>query len=106
MVTKKVCIAFADPRIKVEDHLNPDICDAIARASHNLYCRYKIKLQMPSITKDKYLRIELEIPDERVENFNIGRHLRGLSIHLLKSRPEYYKQYLVGKRLLYYWEIE
>ena len=104
MITKKVMIEFANPRIKVKDHLS-DINKAIDHAKFNLYCRHHIRLNLLTISQIDKVVIEMEIPEEAIENFSIGNHLRGISKYLLKEYGNYYKNFTMGKRLFYYIEL-
>lgn len=49
--------------------------------------------------------VEIKIPEEIVETFSIGPHLKGVATYLLKNCNGRYYQYLVGKRLLMYTEV-
>lgn len=49
--------------------------------------------------------VEIKIPEDRVETFAIGPHLKGVANYLLKSCNGRYDQYVVGKRLLVYTEV-
>ena len=95
-------IEFANPRIRAIDHL-ADIIKAAKHASANLYCRYRILLDVPWATEDGKVVVEMEVPDIFAKN--IGNRLRGISIYLLKNRGEYYDQFRIGKRLLFYIDI-
>ena len=55
-------------------------------------------------SEDKVV-VEIKIPEEIVNTFSIGPHLKGVANYLLKSCNGRYNQYLVGKRLLVYTEI-
>ena len=100
MVTKRVQIEFADPRIKAVDYIQ-DIRKAAANAGLNLYSRHNVQLQIPKLEGDRVV-LELKIPDELSETFAIGNHLRGLSNFLLSNWKERYQPYLFGKRLIYF----
>lgn len=50
-------------------------------------------------------QIEIKIPEEIVDTFSVGNHLRGISTYLLKKCDGRYDKHLVGKRLLNYTEI-
>ena len=103
LVTKKVRIEFADTRIQAIDAI-ADIREAVDHASLNLYSRYGIQLQYPMPTNGK-VYLEIRVPVEMASNFSYGKRLRGLSLYLLKQHGEKYKQYLVGNRLLSYYDI-
>lgn len=49
--------------------------------------------------------VEIKIPEEIVETFSIGPHLKGVANYLLKNCNGRYDQYVVGKRLLVYTEV-
>ena len=49
--------------------------------------------------------VEIKIPEDIVETFAIGPHLKGVANYLLKSCNGRYDQYVVGKRLLVYTEV-
>ena len=97
---KNVYISFASPSISVKDHVE-DFREAVKWASHNLALRHKIELIDHGVENDFMYKIELIVP-ETFENFNAGRHLRGISRWLIIKRPEYYTSYKVGIRLLNY----
>lgn len=103
MVTKKIQIEFADPRIKAIDHIK-DIRDAADNAGLNLYARYDVQLQYPMPERGRVV-VEIRIPENIVDTFQVGRHLRGISDYLLGRCGKKYQQYLVGKRLLNYIEL-
>lgn len=105
MVTKYVHIEFANPKIRAAWHLLPDISEAVEHASHNLYLRHKVKVKMPLIVHDSKVIIKMEIPENIAEKFNAGNHLRGVSQYLLKLRPDYYKKFTIGNRLLFYVDV-
>ena len=54
--------------------------------------------------EDKVI-VEIKIPEEIVDTFAIGPHLKGVATYLLKQYTGRYNQYLVGKRLLVYTEV-
>ena len=49
--------------------------------------------------------VEIKIPDEIVDSFAVGNHLRGISNYLLSRCGDRYQKFLVGKRLLNYIEV-
>ena len=57
------------------------------------------------LVDDNKVVVELKIPEEIVDTFSVGNHLRGISTYLLKRCGGRYDKYLVGKRLLNYIEI-
>ena len=102
MITKTVLIEFANPKIRAVDHIS-DIREAVFYAQGNLLHRHHITLNMP-IVIDGFVFVELYLPENIDENFSIGRHLRGISGYLLSKYGDFYKDYLVGARLLNYIE--
>ena len=104
MVTKKIQLEFADPGVKAIDHIQ-DIRKAAENAGLNLYSRYDVQLQYPMPTADDRVVVEIRIPDEIVDTFAVGNHLRGISNYLLGRCGDRYQKYLVGKRLLNYVEV-
>ena len=54
---------------------------------------------------DDKVVVEVKIPEEIVDTFAIGPHLKGVATYLLKQCNGRYDNYLVGKRLLSYTEI-
>lgn len=104
LITKKILIEFADPSIRAIDHIQ-DIRKAAEYAGLNLYSRYDVQLQYPMPTTDDKVVVEIMIPEEIVETFAVGNHLRGISSFLLKQCGNRYQKFLVGKRLLNYIEV-
>lgn len=103
LITKKIQIDFADPRIDAIDVIQ-DIRKAAEKAGLNLFSRYEVRLQYPMPINGKVV-VEIGIPSIIAEDFAIGNHLRGISSYLLKECGGKYDKYLVGKRLLNYTEI-
>ena len=104
LVTKRIQIEFADPAIRAIDHIQ-DIRKAAENAGLNLYSRYNVQLQYPMPDGDRVV-VEIKIPEEIADTFAIGNHLRGLSNYLLSKWNDRYHQYLIGKRLLNYNELD
>lgn len=104
LVTKRIQIEFADPAIKAIDHIQ-DIRKAAENAGLNLYSRYDVQLQYPMPDGDRVV-VEIKIPEEIAGTFAIGNHLRGISNYLLSKWNDRYHQYLIGKRLLNYNELD
>lgn len=100
--TKRIILSFANPKIRACDHLN-DLTEAIESAFCNLKSRFKITLKGPIIIQDTLVAVDVTFPEGT--KFNVGRRLRGISVYLLKNKPEIYKQYQIGTRLLTYIEI-
>lgn len=104
-VTKKIQIEFANPNIRAIDYIQ-DIRRAAEYAGLNLFSRYDVQLQYPMPTEDDRVVVEIRIPDGIADSFAIGNHLRGISSYLLSRYGERYQNYLVGKRLLNYIEVQ
>lgn len=104
MVTKKIQLEFADPCIRAINYIQ-DIRKAAENAGLNLYSRYDVQLQYPMPTADDKVVVEIKIPDEIVDTFAVGNHLRGISNYLLSRCGDRYQKFLVGKRLLNYVEV-
>ncbi len=107
MVTKRIQLEFADTTVKAIDHIQ-DIRKAAESAGLNLLSRYDVQLQYPKPTADDKVVVEIYIPEEIVDTFAVGNHLRGISSYLLDERKygDRYKKYCVGKRLLNYIELD
>lgn len=82
-----------------------DIREGVRSASLNLYSRYVVQIQTPMVYGDDKVVVEVKIPEEIVDTFAIGPHLKGVATYLLKQCNGRYDNYLVGKRLLSYTEI-
>lgn len=104
LVTKRIQIEFADPAIRAIDHIQ-DIRKAAENAGLNLFSRYNVQLQYPMPDGDRVV-VEIKIPEEIADTFAIGNHLRGISNYLLSKWNDRYHQYLIGKRLLNYNELD
>lgn len=104
LVTKSIQIEFADPSIKAVNAIH-DIREGVRSASLNLYSRYDVQIQTPMLYGEDKVVVEIKIPEEIVETFSIGPHLKGVANYLLKSCNGRYDQYVVGKRLLVYTEV-
>lgn len=104
LVSKKVQIEFANPKMRAVDAIY-DIRKAAEYAGLNLYSRYRVQLQMPMVYDDDKVVVEIKIPEEIVGTFAVGNHLRGIALYLLKDCNGRYDQYVIGKRLLNYSEI-
>ncbi|MEY8258633.1 hypothetical protein AAK706_13040 [Erysipelotrichaceae bacterium 66-17] len=106
LISKYIQIEFADSSMKACNALH-DIREGVKSASLNLYARYDVQIQTPMLygkDKDKVV-VEIKIPNEIVDIFSIGPHLKGIANYLLKHCNGQYNQYLVGKRLLVYTEV-
>mgnify|MGYP004486373005 CR=1 FL=1 len=86
LVSKYIQIEFANSSIKAIDAVH-DIRKGVEAAALNLYSRYDVQIR---------------IPEDIVDNFSIGPHLKGVANYLLKSCNNKYDEYVVGKRLLVY----
>ena len=104
LVSKNIQIEFADSSIKAADAIY-DVREGVNSASLNLYSRYGVQIQTPMIYGEDKVVVEIKIPEEIVNTFSIGPHLKGVANYLLKSCNGRYDQYVVGKRLLIYTEI-
>lgn len=92
-----VKISAADGKMVNKRHLQM----AADFIQHNLAGRHHIQLSLVEAT-DFYVILGVV---GNVEG-NIGNRLRGMSIYLLKNFPDEYKDRMVGKRLLNYFEME
>ena len=104
LVSKLVQIEFANPKMKAINAIQ-DIRKGVQAASLNLYARHDVQLQWPMPFGDDKVVLEVKIPEDRVESFSLGNHLRGISAYLLKYCDGKYDEYVVGKRLLNYVEL-
>lgn len=105
LISKKVQIEFANPQMRAIDAIQ-DIRDAAKYAGLNLFSRYDVRLQMPMAYENDKVVVEILIPQDQEKTFNnIGNHLRGIALYLLKNCNGKYDQYIMGKRLLVYKEI-
>ena len=91
-------IEFASPKILAKDRLN-DISEAVSHSNRNLYYKHNVFISSPFVKNDKVF-VNLNIPTALSESFNVGNHLRGISLYLLREKD--YKQYRVGTRLLFF----
>lgn len=104
LVSKNIQVEFADSSMRAVDAIH-DIREGVRSASLNLYSRYDVQIQTPMLYGEDKVVVEIKIPEEIVNTFSIGPHLKGVANYLLKSCNGRYNQYLVGKRLLVYTEI-
>ena len=104
LISKNIQIEFADSTIKAIDAIY-DIREGVRSASLNLYSRYGVQIQTPMVYGDDRVVVDVKIPEEIVNTFAIGPHLKGVATYLLKQCNGRYDNYLVGKRLLSYTEI-
>lgn len=104
LVSKNIQIEFADSSMKAIDAIH-DIREGVRSASLNLYSRHDVQIQTPMLYGEDKVVVEIKIPEEIVETFTIGPHLKGVASYLLKNCNGRYDQYVVGKRLLVYTEV-
>lgn len=104
LISKNIQIEFAHSSMKAIDAIH-DIREGVRSASLNLYSRYNVQIQIPMLYGEDKVVVEIKIPEEIVEIFSIGPHLKGIANYLLKNCNGRYDQYLVGKRLLVYTEV-
>ena len=101
---KTVQIEFADPRLQAIDCFH-DLQRAADSANLNLISRFGVKLE-PLRPVNGRVFVDIQIPDHIADGFAIGRHLRGVSRWLLAYYPSRYTDFLVGKRLLGFKEVD
>ena len=99
---KKVTIAFADRRLDPKDH-QKDIQNAILNAKLNLMCRHKIVIEDFTFEPNGLISLMIEVPDSK-DFSNAGSRLKGISKYLMNYCKFPYKNYLVGTRLLLYFD--
>lgn len=104
LISKNIQIEFADSNIKAIDAIH-DIRKGVRSASLNLYSRYDVQIQTPMLYGEDKVVVEIKIPEEIVEIFSIGPHLKGIANYLLKNCNGRYDNYVVGKRLFVYTEV-
>lgn len=100
---KHIEIYFADPLVSMSEHKS-DVKTALKHASHNLYSKYKIDMTIPTQRMDTKAIVILD--GDMDADFNVGRHLKGVSTYLLKHCKYPYKQHRIGTRLLYYCDVQ
>lgn len=101
LITKTVQVEFANPAFKAVECI-ADIRKAAENASLHLFSQYDVRLEMPRVINDYQVVMDVRIPDNIVENFQIGNHLRGIAAYLIKYCDGKYDNAAVGKRLLSY----
>ncbi|MFR8352035.1 MAG: hypothetical protein ACLVB1_04470 [Blautia obeum] len=101
LISKNVQIEFADSSMKAIDAIY-DIREGVKSASLNLYSRYDVQIQMPMLYGEDKVVVEIKIPEEIIETFSIGPHLKGIANYLLKNCNGRYDKYLVGRRFCVY----
>lgn len=95
---KTVIIFFRDPKVLMAEHLDK-INEAVDHAEHNLYARHNVKINGRGLYGNGYA-IDLDISSD--SDFNIGQHLRGLSLYLLKKYSSIYSPMKYGTSLFTY----
>lgn len=104
LISKSIQIEFANSTIKAIDAIH-DIREGVRSASLNLYARYGVQIQTPMVYGEDKVVVEIKIPEEIIDTFAVGPHLKGIATYLLKQCNGRYDNYFVGKRLLSYTEI-
>lgn len=104
MGRKKVMITFADRRLDPKDHIE-DIQKAIESASLNLRYRHKIIIEEFNLEGNGFISLVVKVPDNKKIK-SLGIRLKGISRYLIHECEFPYKDYLVGDRLLSYFEWE
>lgn len=104
LISKNIQIEFADSSMKAIDAIH-DIREGVKSASLNLFSRYDVQIQTPMLYGADKVVVEIKIPEEIVDTFSIGPHLKGVANYLLKYCNGRYDKYVVGKRLLVYTEV-
>lgn len=100
---KKIQIDLASKKSTAYENFK-EIQKAIYNASLGLYSKFGVQI-LNVLPIDGKVVMEIRIPDDIVENFGIGNHMRGVSAYLLKNYSEKFSHLVVGKRLLNYTDI-
>lgn len=77
----EVEIGYKDHRFDIRNDMGP-LRDACTWASHNLALRHHIRLEGPY---GKGERVYVRLYGKMDDDFNIGNHLRGISLYLMKN---------------------
>ena len=102
-ISRFVQLDFADPMIDASDNIEY-IREAVEFAKCNLLSRHGILLEPPIITEFNRVVIEVKVPEDKNENFSIGKRLRGIPAYLLRTYPEkFHKQ---NNRVFFYRESD
>lgn len=101
LVTKTVKIEFANSGWRAVDCIQ-DLRKAAKSASLNLYSKYNVRIELPRIVNDTLVVMDIRIPEEIADTFNMGNHLRGVSAYLMKYCDGRYNDAVVGHRILQY----
>lgn len=104
LISKNIQIEFANPSMKAINAIH-DIREGVKSASLNLYSRYDVQIQTPMLYGENKVVVEIKIPADKVGNFSLGPHLKGISSYLLKNCNGRYNKFVVGNRLLVYTEV-
>ncbi len=104
LISKNIQIEFANPSMKAINAIH-DIREGVKSASLNLYSRYDVQIQTPMLYGEDKVVVEIKIPADKVGNFPLGPHLKGISSYLLKNCNGRYNKFVVGNRLLVYTEV-
>ena len=98
-----VQVDFARPSMAACDHLE-DIRAAVGSAKRNLYERHGVYIgNVRKVKNSSLVLFDLGIPEQYVDSFSLGRHLRGVSDFLLKD--PFYRSCKYGTRLLLYRKV-
>lgn len=101
LVTKTVQIVFANSEWNVVEFIQ-DIRQATKSASLNLFSKYDVRLEIPRVVNDSQVIMDVRIPEDIVDTFSIGNHLRGVAAYLMKTKKDKYGEAVVGNRLFNY----
>lgn len=99
----QVSICFGPPTNMLTDDMLKDLQEAVEHASHNLYCKHRIKISVGSPKRQDEYSASLELIDtkEILKEKTIPMHLKGIAGYLLSTYPEKYEPLKYGNRLLY-----
>lgn len=102
---KIIEISFANNELyEINSEIKKDLEEAIDHASINL-AKFNIKFKNVIFYNRNFV-IYLSIPDNlKYQNINV--RLKGISLYLLRysNNKDFYKNFLIGKRLLFYKDI-
>ncbi len=102
-ISRFVQLDFADSTIDTSDNIDY-IREAVEFAKCNLLSRHGILLEPPIITEFNRVVIEVKVPEDKIENFSIGKRLKGIPGYLLRTYPEkFHKQ---NNRVFFYREFD
>ena len=60
--------------------------EAVKHCELLIFSKYDIRLQRPVVIDEKYIVIEITIPDSKADSFSVGRCLRSISDYLTHKR--------------------